>query len=205
MNAISPDEFKQGYLAFQQRERRDAMYTTASFLVKHYWGNPTKMAEGLGVLVLHWNQAFYRYGPFDYDRLEQCISDNAAELESYRNRDISTYQPTADDSGIKSLFQAFLGALAICEGNVKGRSSPVAVAKAMHLLAPAFFPLWDEKIAKAYDCYYDVNPADKYINFMRKTKEIAAALASCIQIIDDKTLLKLIDEYNYAKHTKQWV
>jgi hypothetical protein len=26
--------------------------------------------------------------------------------------------------------------------------------QALHLLAPGFFPLWDEKIARAYDCYY---------------------------------------------------
>src|ERR1051325_5999064 len=44
----------------------------------------------------------------------------------------------------------FLDALRICEGKKKGVGSPVGVAKALHLLAPGFFPLWDEKIAKAY-------------------------------------------------------
>lgn len=50
--------------------------------------------------------------------------------------------------------------------------SPVAVAKALHLLAPHFFPLWDGRIAKSYKCYYNVdNAAEKYIWFMKLMKK----------------------------------
>jgi hypothetical protein len=41
---------------------------------------------------------------------------------------------------IQRFFDQFLEALKICEGTKKDTKSPVAVAKAMHLLAPAFFP-----------------------------------------------------------------
>src|SRR5690242_1162090 len=34
----APDEFRRGYRAFREKERRDAMYKTATFLVDHYWG-----------------------------------------------------------------------------------------------------------------------------------------------------------------------
>src|SRR5690348_15776111 len=61
-DTISPEELQKGCLAFQQRERRDAMYKTATFLVKHFWGKPTEVAEGLGVLLFVWNHAFYRLG-----------------------------------------------------------------------------------------------------------------------------------------------
>jgi hypothetical protein len=71
MNAISPKEFRKGYRKFQQRERRHAMYSTATFLVEHFWGDPEKIADGLGVLLLVWNHACYRYGPFDFSRLEE--------------------------------------------------------------------------------------------------------------------------------------
>src|SRR5262245_186831 len=47
-DTISPEELQNGCLAFQQRERRDAMYKTATFLVKYFWGKPTEVAEGLG-------------------------------------------------------------------------------------------------------------------------------------------------------------
>src|SRR5713226_2386422 len=88
MDAISPQKLNQGCLAFQQRERRDAMYKTATFLVKHFLGKPTEVAEGLGVLLCVWNHAFYRNGPFDYDLLEKCIAKNQAVLDTFRHRNI---------------------------------------------------------------------------------------------------------------------
>ena len=200
---ISPEELQKGCLAFQQRERRDAMYKTATFLVKHFWGKPTEVAEGLGVLLCVWNHAFYRLGSFDYDLLEKCIAKNQAVLDRFRHRNILTH--SLDDDGlIRSLFQEFLDALRICEGKCNGRGSPVGVAKALHLLAPGFFPIWDEKIAKAYDCYYDDDPPGQYLAFFSKTKAMVEALAPQVKV-DAKTLLKLIDESNYAKYTKQWI
>jgi len=113
------------------------------------------MADGLGVLLLTWNNAFYRYGFFDFDALEKCISNNQQILESYRHRSILDYT-ASDDESIK-----FLKALQIADGKSAGRKSPVAVAKALHLLAHDFFALWDDKIAKAYNCHY------RYIPFMQ--------------------------------------
>jgi hypothetical protein len=116
MNPPSPDEFRKGYMAFQQHERRDAMYKTATFLVNHFWDHPADIADSLGVLLLTWNQAFYRYGPFDFQRLEKVIATKQPVLDSFRSRDILTYS-SADDAAIKSLFAEFLSALQICEGS----------------------------------------------------------------------------------------
>jgi hypothetical protein len=200
---ISPERLREGYLEFQKWERRDAMYKTATFLVKHFWGKPAEVAEGLGVLLLVWNAAFYRHGPFDFDALEKCIATNQELLNEHRSRDILTYT-RKDDARIRPLFEAFLEALKICEGKCEGRRTPVGVAKALHLLAPSFFPLWDAKIAKAYGCYYDTDPAGHYLRFFRMTKDIAEELAPSVSL-SGKTLLKLIDEYNYSLHTKEWI
>ncbi len=201
----SAAEFRDGYVAFQKREKRDAMYKTAMFLVNHFWGQPSEMADSLGVLLLTWNQAFYRYGPFDFQRLEDCIAHNQQALESFRSREIFSYSP-ADDATIKHLFDRFLAALQLSEGNKKGTGSPVAVTKALHLLAPRFFPLWDAAIAIAYHCRYTEKPAETYIRFLRKTKELAEALTPTVNAHGTgKTLVKLIDEYNYARFTKKWV
>jgi len=196
MNAL---ELKDGYIAFQARESRDSMYKTATFLVKTFWGQPKEMSDGLGVLLLTWNQAFYRYGFFDFDILERCISQNQNILDEYRPRNILNYTSN-DNETINNLFLQFLNALQIADGKLAGRKSPVAVAKALHLLAPGFFPLWDDKIAKAYNCHY------YYVPFMQEMQRLAQILAPEVIIEGtDKTLLKLIDEYNYAKFTKQWV
>jgi hypothetical protein len=201
MSTPIPANFKKGYLAFQKREKRDSMYSTATFLVAHFWSKPAEMADSLGVLLLTWNQAFYRYGIFDFDKLEECISKNLPLLDKYRNSSILNYT-LADDEAIEHLFEQFLNALRIREGKKKGTKSPVAVAKALHLLAPDFFPLWDNKIARAYGCGYSSNPAEKYLLFVRKSKDMVERLQSTTDAkAMGKTLLKLVDEYNYAKYT----
>lgn len=43
-----------------------------------------------------------------------------------------------------------------------------------------------------------------YLRFFRMTKDIAEELAPSVSV-SGKTLLKLIDEYNYSLHTKEWI
>ncbi len=196
-------QFLAGVEQFERHEKRDAMYKVATFLVEHYWGNPAEMADALGVLLLTWNQAFYRYGPFSFDSLEQCLAANLASLEGFRTRDILSFSPH-DEPLVKTVFTRFLDALQIDGGKMKGRKSPVAVAKALHLTAPAFLPLWDNKIARTYGCYYVDDPERRYVSFCRITQRIAT-VAMDYTTRRDKTLIKLIDEYNYAKFTQRWI
>jgi hypothetical protein len=201
MDMLTADQLARGCEEFQAREKRDAIYKTATFLVDYYWGRPAEMADGLGVLLLTWNQAHYRYGGFDYGKLEECIANNIVTLESYRAKTILEFTDD-DEPHIRDLFEQFLVALATAEGTKK--RSPVAVAKALHLLAPGFFPLWDKKIAQAYGCDYSLKPAQKYMAFVRLSLNMALSLQS-VALPTGKTLLKLIDEYSYAKFTKGWV
>ncbi len=196
---MNASELKKGYKAFQAHDPRDPMYKTATFLVATFWGQPKQMSDSLGVLLLTWNNAFYRYGHFDFDVLEKCIGKNQHILDTYRRRSILDYA-SSDDEAINDLYLQFLNALQIAYGKFAGRKSPVAVAKALHLLAPNYFPLWDDKIAKAYNCHY------YYVPFMQEMQRYAQILAPKVDTKSmDKTLLKLIDEYNYAKFTRQWV
>jgi len=203
MNIPNRWEFCRGCREFEKHEKRDSMYKVATFLVSHFWGRPSDMADSLGVLLLTWNQAFYRYGIFDFDRLEKCISDNLPKIESFRSRNVFSLS-VSDEDDIKYLFNEFLEALQIDVGQMRGRKSPVAVAKALHLLAPKFFPLWDDKIARAYRCYYHRRPAHKYVSFCKITRTIAGKVKD-YGIQSNKTLVKLIDEYNYSKYTRKWI
>jgi len=106
---------------------------------------------------------------------------------------------------LNHLFKVFLDALRIKDGKKKDCRSPVAVAKALHLLAPAFLPLWDDKIARAYKCYYKPHPEQKYLTFAHKMQNLASLLEEHVPVDTEKTFLKLIDEYNYAKYTKEWI
>ncbi|MHA1381330.1 MAG: hypothetical protein ACTSRG_23425 [Candidatus Helarchaeota archaeon] len=99
-----------------------------------------------------------------------------------------------------------MDSLQIDSGKSKGRKSAVAVAKALHLLAPNFFPLWDREISNTYECNYSDQPAEKYIQFMKLMKKFAEKVKNLVNLsyYQKKTLLKLIDEYNYSKYTKMW-
>lgn len=201
---VNPKMVKAGSKAFRTREKRDAIYKMSTFLVEYFWGDPHQMADALGVLLLVWNNALYRYGLFDYAPLERALRHNMKTLAGFRGRDIFTFGEE-DQKTIKSLFGAFLDALTIAEGKSKGHRSPVGVAKALHLLAPSFFPLWDDKIAKAYGCRYSGNPSGKYLLFMTISKNMAETLRGKVRVPPRTTLLKMIDEYNYAKFTRKWI
>lgn len=203
-SSIDPKTVIAGSNAFRAREKRDAIYKVSTFLVENFWGNPPQMADSLGVLLLIWNNALYRYGLFDYFALENTLRENMSTLTCFRNRNILTFKE-GDKRTIESLFVDFLNALKISEGKLKGRQSPVSVAKALHLLAPNFFPLWDDKIAKAYRCHYSADPGGKYVAFMAISKNMVECLRGRVPVPPPSTILKVIDEYNYAKFTKKWI
>src|SRR5206468_2796591 len=94
-------------------------------------------------------------------------------LQSYRSRELITVADD-DESVIKDLFDDMLEASRSVNGKTgEARRSPVSVAKALHLLAPMFFPLWDDKIAAWYGCRWPGSqqafPA--YLSFMQKTMQ----------------------------------
>jgi len=103
------------------------------------------MADNMGVLLLTWNQAFYRYGFFDFEKLELWLTENMALLNSFRQRNILSYS-ALDNTIIKQLFEELLFALQSISADEKViKRSPVAASKALHLVAPDFLPFGIEK------------------------------------------------------------
>jgi hypothetical protein len=228
LGMLKYNQLVSGSKAFVENERRDAMYKVSTYLINQFWGKPEDITDALGVLLLTWNQALYRYGSFSSDSLENCLTKNMKEIEGYRQRDIFSYS-ASDNVSIVKLFNELLEAL---KTEDKGRKSPVAVAKALHLLAPNFFPLWDVKIAEeGYNCLWGASfeGSDMYLILIQKTqqqideiiqsytglsgldlnekkdtlKEICANCSSNLPF--KKSIIKIIDEYNYAKFTKKWI
>jgi hypothetical protein len=202
ITGITAAQLKRGGLAFERNEGRNSMYRVATFLLKEWWGRHDEMTDALAVLLLTWNGAFYRYGLFDHARLEACLREHWPLIQGFHDREIGSLTD-GDGASIRKLFSGLLSALAIGSGKSQGRRSPVAVAKTLHLLAPAFFPLWDDAIARAYDCHYAESPVEAYLRFCRLTKDVATSLAGVAS--SSKTLLKQIDEYNYARFTQEWI
>ena len=187
------------------------MYRVAMYLLQQpdWWGNITRVTDALTVLLLTWNASFYRYsgGYLNGDRLENCLRDNWDEIERFHDRDIMSFVQS-DKPEITRLFNCFLNALRINTSKTNAaRLSPVGAAKALHLLAPNFFPIWDGEIARRYGCGFSQQGKEagtKYVKFLEEIRVVAAALQGP-PLKTGKTLVKQIDEYNYAKFSKGWI
>lgn len=196
-------EFSRALQAFGENEKLDYVYPEAINQISHNWGIFYEMATGIKILLHSWHQYFYSLGDFDFRMLVVCIERNFKAMDNYRNRSIESL--TKNDEGqILHLFNELTNALK--GGN---RKSPVAASKALHLLAPLFFPLWDNEIAFEYGYAWTASKEWKtdrdYVSFCWDMRAMARAVRSYISEKDEKPLLKRIDEYNYARYTKGWI
>lgn len=200
MHIPTEAEFKSAVHEYRKRESRGAVYFVALKRISEGWGDSDVVADGIGLLLKSWHNVFYRFGLYDPNRLSACIEANTELLAPFRNRTIDTLS-SDDEPSVRTLFDAFTEAL---KGGRNGsQESTVATAKALHLLAPAILPLWDNPIAGAYGQF----PmwSRNYIGFCWQMKELAAALRPYLPEQDDCTALKRIDEFNYAVYTQNWI
>jgi len=218
---ITAQDLLKGHEAYIDREGRDGIYRVATYLVDRFWGHPKHVADGMGVLLLAWNARFTNaYGVFDFDSLEDCIRRNQENLNKLRKRSILSWVEN-DHEITYRLFTDFMYSL---QAKKRPALTPVGAAKALHLIAPGFFALWDDKIAKGLGYYWHLseNAPRKYVSFQSFTAKLAKNISDAItegtgdfkkaeeslcgrfQIFGEanvRTLVKLIDEYNYAKFT----
>lgn len=150
---ISPADLERGHAAFKKNEPRDLFYRAATALVSLALVETATMsafcvAEALAVLLQTWNASYYRFKAKTLDRekhfkdIEGLLSKNWSIPPKCRNTTIDNLHGVVDHIQLCKLFNEFETVL-----------GPVGAAKALHLLAPKLFPLWDRKIAKAYKCH----------------------------------------------------
>lgn len=195
----SRKEFRKGYEAYNQREKRGFVYFEALETVEENWGSAGQMARGVQRLVRSWNRF---YANFSFSDLTRFMGDNIGDLNTYRDKHIRDLND-ADDDRIRQLFKKLLQAL---KREADGALSPVSVAKAFGVLGPNFLPIWDSHIAFRYDCLYFSDTADEpYLRFCHKMKALSERVQNYVPDPDDRSLLKRIDEYNYSKYTMFWI
>jgi hypothetical protein len=152
--------------------------------------NRVSVAQALAVLLQTWNVSFYRFrGGFteeDLTNIKALLIDHHAMIEEYRERSIASLA-SGDEDALRILFSHFKAVL-----------GPVGAAKSLHLLAPLFFPLWDNAIARAYRVKFGHKAPEGYIRFMHISKEQCRVLAEQGALWPDP--LKAVDEYNYCRY-----
>ena len=191
------EQLERARTLFENYEPRDLFYRAATELVTLALEGKTTLsvAESLAVLLQTWNSQYYRFLSFNaehFQALEAVVSSHRSTVVAYRPRSIMSFT-TEEYQVISDVFTAFELVL-----------GPVGAAKALHLLAPQFFPLWDRKIAKSYGISLDSAGQNsvEYLRFMTIAVSQVAQL-NCNDKYDG--LLKRIDEFNYCRFTKGWL
>ena len=190
---LLPSEFEvaRAHEQYLSAEGRDVVYRVARDLVERgYRGESAfTVGEGVAVLLLSWNASFYRPRPAlvrtvvaDLDRL---VNSHAADLVAFRSREVRMYNAATDRLAVEQIYRDFVRVL-----------WPVGTAKALHVLAPEFFPLWDSEIAHRFKL--PTSPREvsvgSYLRLMDIGHEFAAGWRG-------PAALKALDEWAYVEFT----
>lgn len=199
MHRPNHNDLVRAHQAFRARESRDLFYRAATALVRLAREGSVDLTTGEAVAVLlrTWNSAYYRYhrdGAADCANIEALLTQNGEWLELTARRTITSLAD-ADKEPVMTVFGGFETAL-----------GPVGAAKALHLLAPHFMPLWDRAIAAEYTGHLGRTGTNgrRYLVFMRECREQSIALGADSSTVEGN-VLKALDEYNYCVFTKGWI
>jgi hypothetical protein len=146
------------------------------------------VAQAIAAFLKGWNRTYYRFHPAKKlsleSELEQLVASHLRTILGFRARSISSLEST-DRGTILDLVSAF-----------EGKLGPVGCAKSLNLLAPSFFPLWDNPIADAYGVAVGRNG---YLLFMLISKYQVEECNGFFPV--GIAALKALDEYNYCEYT----
>ena len=196
---ITPSQLQAARAALEAHEPRDLFYRAATELVDLALKQATSLtvAEALAVLLRTWNMAYYRFRKFDaehFAKIEALLERHGPVLALYRQAELENLDPENPTlrAEVMTLFADFERVL-----------GPVGTAKALHLMAPHYFPLWDRAIAQAYGLSLAARGSNggRYWRFMTTTRSQCRSLPPN----PASNPIKSIDEYNYGKFTKGWL
>jgi hypothetical protein len=198
----TPRQLERAKKLFENRESRHLFYPVALELIEVAQRDTTariSVAEALSVLLQTWNRRFYvskfrgRFPKRHLREIERLLEDHRHTLDLYRDRMIEDVTDE-DEPAVERLFADF--------ENVLG---PVGAAKALHLLAHRFFPIWDREIAIAYGCRVGRKGSNgaRYWRFMQLVAEDCQMVGGEQKWGEE--LLKRLDEFNFCHYTKGWM
>lgn len=196
METILPDasDLSKARKAFDQWEPRGFVYKASIYLIDKAFEEegPITVGEAISLLLQIWNQAYYRFKPFNdrnHKEIQTLLNEHIREVQEFRKRTISDARDE-DAEQISNLFTAFEEVL-----------GPVGAAKSLHLLCPHFFPLWDRAIAAGYGHSLGTRGTNsrRYLRFMDETRRQVDELGG--KMANGTEVLKCLDEYNYCRFT----
>lgn len=178
---------------FEAVEPRDLFYQLSLYLIDEAEAGrgPFSRAEALAVLLQTWNHSYYQRLriPFDaahFVAIESLLADHEQLLAGFAKRSIASLTPVDEDT-IRALYREFEAVL-----------GQTGASKALHILAPRFFPLWDGPIAAVAYGLYARDDRD-YWRLVCATNDQVEAMGGETAL--GRNPVKAIDEYNYCRYT----
>jgi hypothetical protein len=145
--------------------------------------NSDELATTVGEWLRDLNRQYYRFRPEEAatlaERLKPILRKELSTLLTFHARSI-VLLAKADKTEVLRLFDLF-----------RGECGPVGAGKALHVVAPNFFPLWDNAIAESYGVATETG----YSHFIDMVRDQVINLPQ--EIAPGVTVLKALDEYNY--------
>lgn len=172
-------------------EPRDLAYKVARRLIEQARGSGSEFSagDGVAILLMSWNAGFYRFRPGPVRTLaadlDQLITTYQDQFDEFRARSIATFDEAAERNVVETLYREFLAIL-----------WPVGTAKALHVLAPSFFPIWDTAIAAGFRL--TISPPERSVESYLDLMRIARSFVSRSGLSDP---LKAFDEWAYVTFT----
>jgi hypothetical protein len=191
------EELERARELFEAHEPRDLFYRVARDLVERTRAGQSDftITEAVGVVLLTWNRRFYlRKDTPDFDAqhvadIDALLERHRDPLDAYRDRDVALLRENEQEP-MEALFDEFERLL-----------GPVGAAKALHVLAPRFFALWDRPIAEGAGFYLGKRGtnANHYWRWMLRVQREANEVGG--EATWGPGLLKRMDELNYCRFT----
>jgi hypothetical protein len=167
----------------------------------------SKLINDMEYLLLAWNKRV----PSDRKKLRFAIKKVPKSVKKWNLARINLWDYYEE---ISEIFRIFAKTAKPRKG--KSIYTSTGASKALHILNPRFFMMWDESIRYGYGCCED---EEGYFNFLfRSQKEIKEMIRTYnrdypmthniskrIYEGPPVSVLKLLDEYNIAKYTEEFI
>lgn len=146
--------------------------------------------EAVDLLVRVWNPGSSYTQALSLQAIDGLLEATASARNAFTGRDITSLTDN-ERSTVHAIFASF-----------RTTFGPVGAAKALGVLHPRFFPIWDTRIATAYVGHAFRKNPDHYLRFMDYCSE------QCRHVREHPFgdgLLKVLDEWNFCVWTKAWI
>jgi hypothetical protein len=217
----------QGCKKFYEIEPRDLVYVITRKIVIENPNSEWHLLAGIEILLLTWNAVYIQRLKKDVkEKLEENIlsayTNTREDFESLKNERLETVDLNDDLTveKIKRIFKTFSSFKSI---GITGAS------KAIHLINPRLFMMWDNEIRKNYHCIHSQRGIQEtieecYIKFMKTMQEIAQEIlqqksleelwkihptylnqpqfVNAFSETSKREITKMLDECNYVKFRK---